>query len=29
MKLIEVIWALLEKLGKARAVVYNLKVTHD
>jgi hypothetical protein len=27
--LIELIWRVLEKAGKTRAVVYNLKVTHD
>ena len=29
MKLIELWWLLLEKLGKTRAVVYNLKVSSD
>lgn len=27
--LIELIWRVLEKAGKTRAVVYNLKVTND
>jgi hypothetical protein len=29
MKLIEWLWILLEKFGKTRAVVHNLKVTND
>jgi hypothetical protein len=29
MKWIELIWALLERFGKTRAVVYNLKVSSD
>lgn len=29
MRLIELIWKLLERMGKTRAVVYNLKVTND
>lgn len=29
MTLLELWWALLERFGKTRAVVYNLKVTHD
>jgi hypothetical protein len=29
MKWIELLWLILERLGKTRAVVYNLKVSSD